>query len=406
MGQILIVIISFILIPILIRLKFKLSYALLISSAVLGILSGGGIQTIIDSVVDVFVDSSSLTTILSVAMVSILGGLMKQYKILEKIVDSMLQVINNKKVILMIIPAMIGLLVVPGGALLSAPFVNKLGEDIKITTARRSAINLVFRHAGILLLPYSTSLLIVAGTLPQVSIPRVLFLNLLFVLAIYISGYFLYLRDIKVEETVIETKNLGKNILNLLFYTSPVYISVIIYALTGLPFYITLIASVVMVYFIGNKEDFLKHTISSFDFDTVLAVIAILFMKGIIIDMDGLVTLFNELFFRSDSLLSIMLVLLVSSSFFGLISGSQLTALAVVLPMISQLNIGIDELNIYTFFIFGASFLGYYFSPLHLCQVFTVQHMKAATGDLYKEYKLLFPILLLVLIVIFFIVMM
>ena len=193
MGQILIVIISFILIPILIRLKFKLSYALLISSAVLGILSGGGIQTIIDSVVDVFVDSSSLTTILSVAMVSILGGLMKQYKILEKIVDSMLQVINNKKAILMIIPAMIGLLVVPGGALLSAPFVNKLGEDIKITTARRSAINLVFRHAGILLLPYSTSLLIVAGTLPQVSIPRVLFLNLLFVLAIYCSTHLQYI---------------------------------------------------------------------------------------------------------------------------------------------------------------------------------------------------------------------
>lgn len=403
MYQLIAVIVAFLFIPILIRLKFKLSNTLLITAGILGIISGIGLESFKESVFSVFIESSSLYTVFAVIMVSILSGLMKYYGILDNIVESMQIVIHNKKAILMIIPAMIGLLMVPGGALLSAPFINDIGEEIGIPPSRRAAINLVFRHISMFILPFSTGLLVIAASMPEISIPKIILLNLIFVTSMTIIGYFLYLRDIKIEKSIASRKDFGKNIIRLIAYTSPIYICVIINIVTGLPFYITLFASVLIVYFLSNKKDFLKLILKSFNWSSVLTVIAVFIMKDIILRMDELLAIFNNLFLESNSLIATMLIFMIAAVFFGYITGYQSASLAILLPMVTQLKVPIETLHVYVYFAFGCSFLGYYFSPIHLCQAFTVQHMGTTTKEIYKEYKYFAPLLLLVLIVSFLI---
>jgi len=53
--------------------------------------------------------------------------------------------------------------------------------------------------------------------------------------------------------------------------------------------------------------------------------------------------------------------------------------------MLSKLNIGGWDLYIYTYFIFGVTFIGYYFSPLHLCQAFTLEHINVSTMALFVK---------------------
>lgn len=402
MGQLVSVIISFLFIPILIKLKIKLSYTLLISAGILGIISGLGFETLGKVVLNTFINSSSRATILTVMIVSILGGLMKHYKILDKIVETMLLIIRNKRNILMIIPAMIGVLIIPGGALLSAPFINNIGEEMKLPPSRRTAINLVFRHIAMFILPYSTSLLIVSASLPNINISKLILLNLFFVISVIITGYFFFLRDVP-SDISSSRKNIGKNLLKLLVYTSPIYISVIINSITGLPFYITLIASVFIVYLLSDKRDFLKVLVKSLNWNTVLTVIAVLIMKEIILNMEDLLRMFNNMFNSSSNMLSMIILLLISSFFFGYITGNQTAALAIILPMISQLDVTSEMLYIYTYFTFGSAFMGYFFSPIHLCQAFTLEHMGVSTGELYKEYRFYMPTLLLILIISVFI---
>lgn len=397
MGQLISIFIAFLFIPILIKLKFRLSYTLLISAGILGLLSGIGLGKLGYVVLNVFSDFSSRTTILTVMMVSILGGLMKHYMILDKVVETILLVIRNKKNALMIIPAMIGILVIPGGALLSAPFINDIGKEMNIPDSRRAAINLVFRHIAMFLLPYSTSLLLVSATLPNLNIFKLILFNLFFVVLIVIAGYFIFLKDIK-SETLAPRKNIVNNLLELALFTSPIYIAVIINAITGLPFHITLIASVIIVYILGDKKNFFKVFIESLNWGTVLTVVAVLIMKEIILNMEGLLALFNNMFSLSSGL-SMLGIFLISSIFFGYITGNINTSLAIILPMISQLNITGNLLYVYTYFIFGTAFIGYYFSPLHLCQAFTLEHIGVTTGELYREYKIYAPALLLILII-------
>lgn len=398
MSQLVSVIISFLSIPVLIKLKIKLSYTLLISAGILSIISRLDFQTLGQVILSLFINPSSRATVLTVIMVSILGGLMNHYKILDKIVETLLLMVRSKKNILMIIPAMIGVLIIPGGALLSAPFINNIGEEIKLTPARRAAINLVFRHITMFILPYSTSLLVVSASIPNINIFRLILLNLFFVISVIIAGYFFFLKDIQ-SDISLPKKNIGENVLKLLIYTSPIYTSVIINFITGLPFYITLIASVFIVYFLSHKKDFLKVFIKSINWNTVLTVIAVLIMKEIILNMEDLLKIFNNMLSSSNGMLSMIIVFWISSFFFGYITGNQTAALAIILPMISQLLITNKMLYIYTYFAFGSSFMGYFFSPIHLCQAFTLEHMGVTTGELYKEYGFYMPTLLLILII-------
>lgn len=395
MIQLASVVISFLLIPVLGRTKLKLSYILLISAGILAIISGIGFEGTAQSLAEVF-KGSSLSTVLTILMVSVLGGLMKHYKTLDKIVETILLIVSSKKIILMIIPALIGILIIPGGALLSAPFINNLGEEMNIAPPKRAAINLVFRHVAMFLLPFSTGLLVIASSMPEINITKLVMFNLAYVVPMFFVGYLLYIKNIESEKST-HKKDLGKNFLKLLLYTSPITICVILNALTGLPFYITMIVSVVCVYFLSDKKDFVKITIKSINWHTVLMVAIILLLKEMILKMDDLLLIFGNLFKQSNSTFSVLVIFLVSSVFFGIITGNQTAALAIILPMVSQLNVAGNMLYIYVYFAFASAFIGYFFSPIHLCQAFTIQLMNVTTLELYKEYRyyLLFSLIVL-----------
>ena len=365
MYQLFAVLISFSIIPLLIKNKVKLSYTLLLTAGVLGIASNIGFKSIIDASVGVAANPASRATVLTVAMVSVLGGLMGHYKILDRIVGSLEQIIKNKKNILMIIPAFIGLLVIPGGALLSAPFIDDLGKHLKLSPSRRAVINLVFRHIAMFIMPYSTGLLLVGSSFPDLNIARIIALNLVFISLVSSVGYLLYIKDIDIE-IASKREDLRGNVLKLVLLTSPIYLPVIINLSTGLPFYIALIFSVLIVYFLSNKRDFIRNLINSISWHTVLTVAAILIIKEIILRMDSLLLIFTNMFNSSGNILFTLSIFLITSLFFGFITGNQGAALAIVLPMLSQLDVSRSMLYIYIYFAYGSAFMGYFFSPLHL----------------------------------------
>lgn len=402
MYQLFTVLVSFSIIPILIKRKVKLSFTLLITAVVLGVVSNLGMEAISLSILDVFINPASLSTVLTVMMVSILGGLMAHYNILEEIVGILENIIKNKKNILMIIPAFIGLLVIPGGALLSAPFINNIGKELKISPEKRAAINLVFRHIAMFIMPYATGILIILSSFPEINIIKIIVLNSVFISLLIIVGYFLFIKDIDIE-IISERKDLSKNLMRLIILTSPIYIPVVINLITKWPFYTTLLFSVIIVYLLSDKKDFIQNFIKSIGWHTVLTVVAILIIKEIILRLDSLLFIFHTMLNNSGNILQTLSIFLITSIFFGFITGNQNAVLAIILPMLVQLDVGNNTLYIYIYFVYASSFMGYFFSPLHLCQAFTVQVMGAKTGDLYNEYRIYAISMFLILMGTFFI---
>lgn len=385
MTQLLITLASFGLIPLLVKKKAKLSHSILVVSLSISIFSGLGFSRLGETAVGVILNKYSRDTILTVAMVGILGNLLKKYRILQKIVDLLLGIISNKKLIMMIIPSMIGILSVPGGAVLSAPFINNIGENLDIIPARRAAINLIYRHIAMLLFPFTTTLMFIKAAIPELNIYKVIGFGIPFVIGIIILGYMLFMRG-KGNGEKLEKEISFKNIVELIVMTSPIYISVIINVITGLPFFISMVGSVIIVYFLSDKKDFFQNIIKSINYDTIILVMAILILKDIILQMDNMLELINNLLMRSQGEIKIMLIFTIVSFFFGYITGYPTSSLAVTLPLLSMMELGNNALHIYTFFLLAVSFIGYFYSPLHLCQALTLNEMKVTTSELYREY--------------------
>ena len=387
MNQLLITLAAFALIPIFIKKRVKLSNTIFIVTAIIALLTGVGIDGLASTVLKIFINANSLDTILTVALVGMLGSLMKRYGILDKIVHTMLQIISNKKIIMMLIPSMIGVLVVPGGAVLSAPFINSLGDEMGIIPPKRAAINLIFRHISMFLLPFSTALLFIKASIPEINIYKVIGYSIPFIVGVIALGYWLYLKDAGNGKEV-RSSGIGKNLFKLLVLTLPIYISVIINVVTGLPFFVSMLGSIIAIYFLSDKKEFIEALKNSFNLHTILMVLSILILKDVILQLDGMLGLIKDLLGSIGSGIGIMLVFTLVSFFFGYITGYPTSALAITLPLLSMMEMSTNALHIYSYFLFAVSFAGYFYSPLHLCQVLTIGEMKVGTLELYKEYRL------------------
>ncbi len=400
MTQLFALLASYLLIPILIRRKVKLSHTLLITAVCLGVLSGIGIDSLKEIFTGLWTNPSSLNTILVVAMVSILGGLMNHYGLLGRIVASLQAITQSKKISMVAIPALIGVLIIPGGAMLSAPFVDSIGQEVGMKPARRAAVNLVFRHLAMFLMPYSTSLLVVGAALPQIDIYKMISLNLAMVVSMLAIGNYLLMRDVPGKKATPgdgRQARLFKLVPELLLYSSPIYICVLINLIFGWPFSLAMVASLGAVFLLSDKRDFLKVCIKSFNGNVVLIVAVVLIMKDIILNMEGLMALLRSLFSLGNGTVTAVAVIFLTSLLIGYATGYSVAALAVTLPMISELGASLPMLHVFAYFAFGSSFVGYFFSPLHLCQAFTLQIMGVTTSELYREYKRYAPLLLIAL---------
>lgn len=99
------------------------------------------------------------------------------------------------------------------------------------------------------------------------------------------------------------------------------------------------------------------------------------------------------LLFNSVSGFSILLVIAAASVLFGLTTGLSMVPLGIILPLLGSLPLGDYARLCYTCFIFIWSFLGYFFSPLHMCQLLTVKHVGCSNGAVYRQYIKLIPCL-------------
>jgi len=69
----------------------------------------------------------------------------------------------------------------------------------------------------------------------------------------------------------------------------------------------------------------------------------------------------------------------------SMVSANHNTTLGIAYPMIFAL-ISPGEVMAYAVLIFAASFVAYFWSPLHLCQILTLEYCKVSLPQVYREY--------------------
>ena len=376
-------------IPLLTKKKPGFGPVLLITGVCLALIAGLPVATAAESFASIFTTMKTVQIIVAIILVGVLGNLLKQYGFLDKIVAALETLIPSKKAILMVLPAVMGILTVPGGAYLSAPFVDKIGDDLELSAPRKVVVNLSFRHVALFIMPFTTNMLFIPTVVPEINIYHLIALNVGFILCMHTAAYFIYLH--RAKSVRVQTGGSKKKaVLDLLLYLSPIYLVVFFNGLFHLPMYLSVALCILWMLFLcwKEKKTFFRNLWKGIS--TLFMLIGVYFIQNLIQNLDqvmnGVVWLF-----QNSSGFGIMLVISAASLLFGLTTGLSLVPIGIILPLVATLPMDPTLKLLYTFFVFIWSFMGYYYSPLHLCQLLTVKYMGCATWPVYKEHLKIIP---------------
>lgn len=167
----------------------NLPAALFLGAVILGLFTLPLIS-ILGKIVNTLTDLSIVFLALAMGVIPMLGGSMKQSGQMDDLVNNLR---IGRKGLMSLSPAIMGLLPMPGGALLSAPILEKGGEgvpdDLKV------AINDWFRHLFVMIYPLSSALIASAKISNLNVYTTVLYLLPTFIFAL-ILGYIFFVRRV------------------------------------------------------------------------------------------------------------------------------------------------------------------------------------------------------------------
>lgn len=387
--------------------KINLGIALVTGALVLGLLAGRPPVLLSRIALGALASPLAVELALIIVMITILGHVMKELLVLERMVAGFEGVLRSSKLTILIIPAIMGSFAVTGGALLSCPVVDALGEKLSLGNDRRAAINLIYRHIfGMFLFPFTASFLM-ATRLADLSPGTFILMFLPVAVFMLAMGYVLFLREAKEpQKAPFRWMAYGQSVRELLLYASPIYISLVLALVFGIPFYGALAVGVLLAMGLfkglvekspayrasGGKPrsfaDLGKLALKGIRPGMVLAVLGILVFKGVIEEIHEIPAVLQVLMDRG---IPIEVVIVVFGWLMAFASSSTQGTIALLYPLILPLA-GTESLKqAYVLLIYMSGFLGYYISPLHMCQVLTLQYFDVKTKALYRNYRIILP---------------
>lgn len=397
--------IGFILIILMLYRKVHIGTTMFTASAVIGLLGGVGLGRTAGIMFASVTSRSTITLLAIVMMICVLDYLLRAYKILDRMVDALEDLFVSSKVLIMLIPSLMGVLFIPGGAVMSAPVVGNLGDRLELGSARKSAINLVFRHALFLLFPFSTAM-VLASQLAEVSPYMIIKLNIPVAAVALAAGYILFIKKSPVRVTVNaerSAKPLSLRVGRVLLYTSPFWLAILLNLEFGAPFYLALTPGVLIVYMTTreDKRNFARDIVKGINVKMLYSVAGIMSLQGFISNMPAVKQTINSLV---DTGMDIRVLIMLTAAFIGFLTASNPAVVGMLCPIFLPFAQSLQERAAFASLIFISGFLFYFISPVHLCQVFTTEYFGVKSKDLYREYRLYWPVLLILTVTLFFVV--
>jgi hypothetical protein len=365
-------IIGFVVIVALIRKKVNYGLSMILGGFTMGLISQFDFSDFSYVLQKSTLDVSTLRLICIVSMINILGYLLREFGQVDNALKS-LQFLGSKN-ILALIPAVFGLMPMPGGALVSAPIIDPDASKVGLSQEYKTFINFWFRHVIFFIFPLNAGM-ILASELSGMSVYRIILYQLpFFFLALFLGVW--RMRHIKntPEDTSVN--------LQFLWYLFPIILVIALNMLVGVDFVYGLILAIVFV-FIQNKSKNIKMIAEGFSYNLVIAVFGIMFFR-FTVERTGVI----EDFLIEGIPIELLFVFV--PWFIGLATGLNMPAIGLSLPLLLPFTTSPFHVSI----LFVSCVLGYLSSPLHLCLIVTTEYFHANLG---KVYKLFLPLLVLLL---------
>jgi len=380
-----------ILIIIFIIKKWKLEYAIFSASLLLGIVYKVNVFQIFKTFLLTMTDEIALRLIGIIILVYIFSGILTKVEGLSNLINSLRGLFKDYRIILAFIPALLGLIPMPAGAMFSAPMVKKIGEEAGLNPEENTFINYWFRHIWEPIWPMIPSLLLFV-TLLKVSIGNIIRIQFPLFIAAVVAGLIWEYKTFKPKVEVNNEKNPLFHLKNLWMCIWPIIFIIFLVIVVKIDILASLSIVIIILLLVNkNKLNFfsIKEIIkNSFDPGILILIVGVMFFQKMLIASRA-IEIIPEMLTKLS--ISRFLIIFGIPLIMALMTGISSATFGIALPLLLPTMIINGELNLYyAMLFFTGQFIGMMLSPMHLCLIVSKDYFKADLGQIYK--MLLFPL--------------
>jgi integral membrane protein (TIGR00529 family) len=393
------VVIAFIVIIFLIRKKVNFGVSLILGSLIVGVFSLEVIAPIdipkamIEASIYSFETQQIMTNTLELAalmtLIFILAKTMQETGAITKLIDC-LRTFFSKGGTLAVIPAVYGLMPVPGGALFSAPLIDKEGEKFNLKKDQKNFLNIWFRHVWFPIYPISSAMILICSiNFSGIQIENLIFADLPAFLGVILIGLFFLTRFI--GKTSANPVTIEKNYRGLVYILPPT-VPLLFYPLTSVGlsetrcFLIGVCFSLLLLFFLLHidAKTYVNIMKKSYTWNLIFAIFGIMILREMI-EISQMHVFITE---RMQNLaFPALFIIILIPLLLGVLTGYNLGAIALSYPLVVSFFTftGVQLIGL-TSLVFMSSLIGYLISPIHLCNVLSSEYLKTDTTRMYKFF--------------------
>ncbi|RXG63439.1 DUF401 family protein [Candidatus Atribacteria bacterium 1244-E10-H5-B2] len=378
----------------LIRKKWNLGYIILLASLLVGVFFDLSPIQIGNNFILALIDPTTLKLIGIIVLVYILSGVLRKVESLRDLADSLQGLVKDYRLILAFIPALLGLIPMPAGAIFSAPMVKEIGDRAGLNPEEETFVNYWFRHIWEFVWPLFPGIILFASLL-KVEIQGVILVQFPLTIATVIVGFVWEYKNLRKDTTLIDKRDILLNLKKLFFGVWPILLIIIMVLGAKTDLLFSLVIVILSLVFLNIKKlslKILKEIIrNDIDLNVVILIVSIMIFKRML-QVSGGVEIIPEAFAKLG--IHPFVVLFIIPFFIAIMTGLGTAALGIGLPVLLPIIVVQGETNLYyAMLAFTGSFSGVMISPMHLCLVVTKNYFKA---DMVKIYKMLIPPLIII----------
>ncbi len=382
--------------------KLNIGLAMIIGSITLGLMSLLPFASFMQVTIDSLMNSTTIMLVLSIVQLGMLGHILKQTGALESIITSLNSIVSDLRIISVAMPMLIGMLTVPGGAILSAPICAQTGNKLGLPPAKQAAINIWFRHALYFMLPLFPSL-ILASQLSGISLGRFVAHNI----TVTVIGVFFGFKVLFKGYENISTS--GKvdfsKIRELLLSIAPLLLIFIMVVFFRIYFPLALLSGIILALsyslpFKGwGSQLFLRiktMLLPGINLSLALVIIGIMFYTEMLTSTKVILEITGLLL---GSNIPIIFLIIIISVLVGLLVGDNSASIAILFPLFLPLAPeGYYTFSAYMAFVYVCSVTGHMISPAHPCFSLSKEYYKV---DMKNIAGIIAPLLMITLVTAF-----
>jgi hypothetical protein len=332
---------------------------------------------------NVFLETS--TDALTISLVSATFGIMllsqlyKETEVIKTMSQNLGDIVKNSKLVVSLLPAVIGLLPVAGGALMSAPLIETEANKLKLKEDKKTYVNIWFRHTIFPVYPMS-QVLILTAALTGISLTSLIVRQIPVAISMVAVGYLIAFWKISTVKDEVAKGSLGKNLKSLLTSFSPILAMIFAVAVFGIDVSIAAFIGVAVLLLIARPglNTFSLPFRNKAIYGVTLAAYGAMLLRKVTI-ASGVSGVLGEIIANGN--VNEVVLLLTVPAVLGFLVGSPSGGIAISVPMLAgTLNFTPNTAGL----LYIAAYLGYLGAPTHLCLVLTADYFKCPLGGLYK----------------------